>query len=105
VGLCNYLKAADSVSSLEATNVIGRLPVLEQRMLDLKMYIEAHKIKKYDHWYAVLKVKFDQPEEIMFKMRLLQKILAEPDESMAGAREEFINHDGISFLIDIIVQA
>ena len=105
VGLCNYLKSADAVSSLEATNVIGRLPVLEEKLLDLKVYIESHKIKKYDHWYAVLKVKFDQPEEIMFKMCLLQEMLAEPNESLSGAREEFINHYGINFLIDIIVQS
>ena len=85
--------------------MVGRLPVLQESIDKLKNYIETHKIKKYDHWYTVLKVKFDQPEEIMFEMKLLEQLLVGNSDEYANIRDEFVEHHGINFLIDIIVQS
>ena len=77
--------------------------MLQDSLLELKTYIETHKIKKSDHWYAVLKVKFDQPEEIFMKMKLLEELLN--PESDYNVSEIFFKNRGINFLIDIIVQS
>ena len=81
------------------------MPVLASSLRDLKDYIERHKIKKYDHWYTVLNVKFDQPEELLIKMKLLEEILYSNTPEYENVKNEFVNNNGISFLNDIIVQA
>lgn len=102
--LCTYLKKADIGASLETISVVERLPVLYDSLFDLKKYIEGHKIQKYDHWYTVLKIKFDQPEELFMKMKLLENLLAPEKFYDIDMREQFITNNGVAFLIDIIVQ-
>lgn len=99
------MKKADISTSLEAISVIERLPILSDHLFELKDYIQKHKIEKNDHWYVVLKVKFDQPEELFMKMKLLQNLLCPDSFYNIDLKEEFINSCGIDFLKDIIVQA
>lgn len=73
--LSAYLKNSDKLTAIETINVISRLPVLPTKLHKVKRYIDTHKIKKYEHWYNVLQVKFDQPEELFMKINLLQEIL------------------------------
>jgi hypothetical protein len=101
--LCSYLKEADKATAIETISVIARLPVLTSKLKEMRLYIETHKIKKYEHWYTVLNVKFDQPEELMMKMKLLEEILNPKSEY--SVRDQFIQNKGINFLIDIIVQS
>ena len=101
--LSKYLKESDKGTALETINVISRLPVLPVRLQEVKRYIDRHKIKKYEHWYTVLGVKFDQPEELFMQMKLLEELL-DPD-SKYTVRDKFISSKGINFLIDIVLQA
>jgi len=101
--LTSYLKDADKLTALETINVISRLPVLTTKLNKVKNYIDTHKIKKYEHWYTVLGVKFDQPEELFVKMKLLEEILDLNSEF--SVNEKFMKNKGINFLIDIIVQS
>lgn len=103
--LCDYLKKADINTSIETISIIERLPVLSDNLFDLKNYIEGHKIEKHDHWYTVLKVKFDQPEELFMKIKLLENLLCPSDFYEIDLREQFIANSGVQFLIDIVVQA
>ena len=99
------MKKADIATALEAIRVIERLPILSDNLFELKDYIQKHKIEKYDHWYIVLKVKFDQPEELFMKMKLLENLLYPDSFYNIDLRDEFVKNLGIDFLIDIIVQA
>lgn len=101
--LSNYLKNSDKATALETINVISRLPVLPNKLHEVKRYIDRHKIKKYEHWYTVLGVKFDQPEELFMQMGLLEELLRV--ESEHSVRNKFIDNKGINFLIDIVLQA
>jgi hypothetical protein len=103
--LWKYLKNADIADSIEAISVIERLPVLSDNLFDLKKYIERHKIEKHDHWYTVLKVKFDQPEELFMKMKLLDNLLYPEEFYNIDLRDSFIDNSGIDFLVDIVVQS
>jgi hypothetical protein len=90
--LCNYLKKADILTSLETISVIERLPILPENLTALKEYIQKHKIEKYDHWYTVLKLKFDQLEELLMKMKLLENLLYPTDFNTTDLRDEFVNN-------------
>ena len=103
--LCSYLKKADVSTSLETISVIERLPVLYDSLFELKKYIEGHKIQKHDHWYTVLKVKFNQPEELFMKMKLLDNLLNPEKFYKIDMRDQFITNSGVPFLIDIVVQS
>ena len=103
--LCSYLKKADIATSLETISIIERLPVLYDNLFELKKYIEGHKIQKHDHWYTVLKVKFDQPEELFMKMKLLDNLLNPEKFYEIDMRDQFMNNSGIPFMIDIVVQS
>lgn len=103
--LWNYLKKADILTSLETISVIERLPILSENLSALQDYIQKHKIEKYDHWYTVLKLKFDQLEELFMKMKLLESLLYPSTLSSIDLRDEFVKNWGIKFLIDIFVQS
>ena len=73
------------------------------KLKEVKKYIDTHKIKKYEHWYTVLGVKFDQSEELFMKMKLLEELL-KPDTEFCVI-DKFRQSNGVKFLIDIIIQS